>query len=349
MKILIIGGTKFLGRFLVEEGLRKGHEITLFNRGNNKEEFQHVEQIHGNRNTDIELLKNRQWDAVIDTCGYVPLSVEKSVNALSANVDQYVFISTISVYKDFSKKDFNEDAELLFMTREEADELTKDDDSAIMKHYGELKALCEKELLKSIPNKSLIIRPGLIVGPYDGSDRFTYWVNRLKEGREILAPGNPKRMVQFIDVRDLAKWTIQMVEKKSFGVFNATGIDKDLTMGTMLDSIKKGVRSEAEFVWVDDEFLLENQVGPWMELPLWIPEEEPLSDGKSMSGMLATNTDRALSEGLTFRPVEETASDTLKWFQNSNRATHPLKAGMSKEKESLLLEKFLSKTAVEDK
>jgi 2'-hydroxyisoflavone reductase len=347
MKILIIGGTKFLGRFLVEEGLKRNHEITLFNRGNNKEEFLHVEQIHGNRNTDIDLLKNRKWDAVIDTCGYLPQSVEKSVNILGENIEQYVFISTISVYKDFSKKDFNEDSETLSMSREEADILTKDDDSAIMSHYGELKALCEQELLKIIANKSLIIRPGLIVGPYDGSDRFTYWVNRVKEGGEILAPGNPDRVVQFIDVRDLAKWTIHMVEKKEFGVFNATGNDKELTMNSVLQSIKRGVSSEAEFVWTNDEFLLENEVGPWIELPLWLPEV-PLSDGKIMSGMLATNTDRALSEGLTFRSVEETAIDTLNWFQK-NKSSLTMKAGMSKEKEGLLLEKWLSKSAIEEK
>lgn len=348
MKILIIGGTKFLGRFLVEEGLKRNHEITLFNRGNNKEEFLHVEQIHGNRNTDIDLLKKRKWDAVIDTCGYLPQSVEKSVNALSENIGQYVFVSTISVYKDFSKKDFNEDAEILSMTREEADVLTKDNESAIMSHYGELKALCEKELLKTITNKSLIIRPGLIVGPYDGSDRFTYWVNRVNEGGEVLSPGNPDRMVQFIDVRDLAKWTIHMVEKKGVGVFNATGIDKELTMSSLLHAIRRGVGSDAEFVWADDEFLLENGAGPWMELPLWIPEENPLSDGKNMSGMLATNTDRALSHGLTFRSVEETAVDTLNWYQKNNSGQN-MKAGMSKEKERLLLEKWLSKSAVEGK
>jgi 2'-hydroxyisoflavone reductase len=348
MKILIIGGTKFLGRFLVEEGIKRNHEITLFNRGTNKEEFLHVEQIHGNRNTDIELLKNRQWDAVIDTCGYLPKSVEKSVKVLGENIAQYVFISTISVYKDFSKKDFNEDAELLSMTREEADELTKDNDSAIMSHYGEFKALCEKELLKSIGDKSLIIRPGLIVGPYDGTDRFTYWVNRVNEGGEVLAPGNPNRMVQFIDVRDLAKWTIHMVEKREIGVFNATGINKELTMSSLLHAIKRGVGSNAEFVWADDDFLIENEVGPWMELPLWIPEEKPLSDGKNMSGMLATNTERALSQGLTFRSVEETAVDTLDWYQKNNSGQN-MKAGMNKEKERLLLEKWFSNSVVEEK
>jgi 2'-hydroxyisoflavone reductase len=345
MKILIIGGTRFLGRFLVEEGLKKGHEITLFNRGNNKEEFSHVEQVHGNRNSDIELLKNRKWDAVIDTCGYLPQSVEKSVNVLGNNIDQYVFISTISVYKDFSKKDFNEDSALLSMSRTEADDLTKDNDSAIMSHYGELKALCEQVLLESLPNKSLIIRPGLIVGPYDGSDRFTYWVNRVKEGGKVLAPGHPDRMVQFIDVRDLAKWTIHMVENKKFGIFNATGIDKELTMNTMLTSIKKGVDSNAEFIWATDEFLLENEVGPWMELPLWLPDT-PLSDGKVMSGMLATNTDKARSEGLIYRPIEETAKDTLKWYREHNKS-QTMKAGMAKEKESLLLAKINSNMTIE--
>jgi 2'-hydroxyisoflavone reductase len=338
MKILIIGGTKFLGRYLVEESLKNNHEVTLFNRGTNKEEFKHIEQIHGNRNTDMALLMNRKWDAVIDTCGYLPQSVEKSVNLLKDQVHQYVFISTISVYKDFSKKDYNEDADLLEMTREEADVLTKDNDSAIMSHYGELKALCEKELLNTIPDRSLIIRPGLIVGPYDGSDRFTYWVNRINEGGKILAPGNPNRMVQFIDVRDLARWTIHMVEKGQNGIYNATGIKKELTMKSMLTAIKQGLNSDAEFIWANDEFLLENQVGPWMELPLWLPEI-PLADGKILSGMLATNTGRALAEGLIFRTVEETAVDTLDWYKKYRNAD-PLRAGMNHEKESLLLDKL---------
>jgi 2'-hydroxyisoflavone reductase len=347
MKILIIGGTKFLGRYLVEEGLKRNHEITLFNRGTNKDTFSHVEQIHGNRNQDIELLKNRKWDAVIDTCGYLPRSVEKSVEILGENIDQYVFISTISVYKDFSKKNYNEDAEKFSMSREEADELTKDSDNPVMTHYGELKELCEQTLLNTLPTKSLIIRPGLIVGPYDGSDRFTYWVKRINEGGKVLAPGNPDRMVQFIDVRDLAKWTIHMVESKGTGIYNATGIDQELTMSSMLHSIKNAVGGDADFVWADDKFLMENEVGPWMELPLWLPEL-PLSDGKMISGMLAANTEKAIAEGLTFRSVEETASDTLKWYEMHNNS-ETMRAGMSKEKESQLLEKLLLGVNVEKK
>jgi 2'-hydroxyisoflavone reductase len=347
MKILIIGGTKFLGRYLVEEALKNNHDVTLFNRGTNKDEFNHVEQINGNRNTDIDLLKSGKWDAVIDTCGYLPQSVEKSVRVLKNHVNQYVFISTISVYKDFSQNDYNEEAELLEMTREESDKLTKDNDSVIMSHYGELKALCEKELLNTIPEKSLIIRPGLIVGPYDGSDRFTYWVTRINEGGEVLAPGNPNRTVQFIDVRDLAKWTIHMVEKGKNGTYNATGMNKELTMNSVLTSIKQGLGSDAEFTWASDEFLLKNQVGPWMELPLWLPET-PLEDGKVMSGMLAANTDRALAEGLSFRSVGETALDTLNWYKDY-RDANPLRAGMSREKEGLLLNNLRSSSVLEEK
>jgi 2'-hydroxyisoflavone reductase len=338
MDILIIGGTKFLGRFLVEEGLKRNHKLTLFNRGTNKEAFSHVEQIHGNRNADIELLKDRKWDAVIDTCGYLPQSVDKSVGVLGENIGQYVFISTISVYKDFSVKHFDESAELLSLSREEADELTKDNENAVMSHYGELKALCEHSLVNALPTKSLIIRPGLIVGPYDGSDRFTYWVKRVSEGGKVLAPGNPNRMVQYIDVRDLAHWTIEMVEKNERGVFNATGIDKNLTMSSMLESIKRATSSNAEFVWASDEFLLENEVGPWMELPLWLPDI-PLANGVDMSGMLTANTDKALGAGLTFRSVEETASDTLEWYEAHNGSS-TLRAGMSREKENQLLEQL---------
>jgi 2'-hydroxyisoflavone reductase len=338
MKILIIGGTRFLGRFLVEEALKHNHDITLFNRGNNKSEFNHVEQIHGDRNNEIELLNSRKWDAVIDTCAYWPQSVNKSAEIVKDNVGQYVLISTISVYKDFSKKNFNEDADLLTMPIEQADELFKEGDSAIMSKYGELKALCEQALLNLIPTKSTIIRPGLIVGPYDGSDRFTYWVNRVHEGGKILAPGRPERMVQYIDVRDLAKWTIHMVENQKFGIFNATGLEINLTMESMLQSIQKGLNTDAEFIWIEDQFLLENQVGPWMELPLWLPDG-PLPDGTDMSGMLTADTTRALEAGLTFRSVEETAKDTLSWYLGKD-SSQPMKAGMKKAKEEQLLEKW---------
>ncbi|MHC0038671.1 SDR family oxidoreductase [Pseudoneobacillus sp. C159] len=345
MKILIIGGTRFLGRYLVEEGLKKNHEITLFNRGNNKTDFNHVEQIHGDRNMEISLLENRKWDAVIDTCGYWPQSVEKSAEILKENVGQYVLISTISVYKDFSKKNFDEESDLLMVSREKADELYKEGDSAIMSYYGELKALCEQTLLTIIPTKSTIIRPGLIVGPYDGSDRFTYWVKRVNDGGKILAPGSPDRMVQFIDVRDLAKWTIGMVEKQEFGIFNATGLDKNLTMESMLNSIKQGLNSHAEFIWVDEHFLLENEVGPWMEMPLWLPQGK-LPDGKDMSGMLSADTSRALAAGLTFRSVEETAQDTLAWYLTKD-PSQPMKAGMKSDKEGQLLEKWQTSTVKE--
>jgi 2'-hydroxyisoflavone reductase len=338
MKILIIGGTRFLGRFLVEEALKHNHDITLFNRGNNKTEFIHVEQIHGDRNKEIELLKSQKWDAVIDTCAYWPQSVNKSAEILKDNVGQYVLISTISVYKDFSKKNFNEDADLLTMPMEQADELFKEGDSAIMSKYGELKALCEQALLNLLPTKSTIIRPGLIVGPYDGSDRFTYWVKRVHDGGKILAPGRPERMVQYIDVRDLAKWTIHMVENQKFGIFNATGLEVNLTMESMLQSIRKGLNAEAEFIWIEDRFLLENQVGPWMELPLWLPDG-PLADGTDMSGMLSADTTRALEAGLTFRSVEETAKDTLTWYLGKD-TSQPMKAGMKKDKEEQLLEKW---------
>lgn len=339
MKILIIGGTRFLGRFLVEEGIKRNHEITLFNRGTNKDVFPNIEQVFGNRNQDLEQLKGRKWDVVIDTCGYLPQSLEKSVHVLGNNVDHYVFISTISVYKDFSKKDYNEEAETLTMSKDEVDEVTKGSDAPVMSHYGELKSLCEQVLLNSLPSKSLIIRPGLIVGPYDNSDRFTYWVKRINEGGKVLAPGRPDRMVQYIDVRDLAKWTIQMAENKKTGVFNATGIDKELTMNYLLQAIKRGLISDAELVWGNDDFLLENEVGPWMEMPLWIPEVKPLSDSQDMSGMLAANTDRAVSEGLTFRSVEETAVDTLVWYKEV-RSSGDMRAGMVKEKENQLLEKL---------
>ena len=279
MRILVLGGTRFLGRALVEAALARGHEVTLFNRGEtNAELFREVEKLRGDRTEDLTALAGRSWDAVLDPSGYVPHVVRRSAEALRDS-GRYVFISSISVYPDFDeiRAEGDPTAEL---GEASADELASD-----YSNYGALKALCEAEVEQVFGERTLIVRPGLIVGPHDPTGRFTYWAHRLGRGGEILAPGPPERLTQFIDVRDLAEWTLDAVELDLGGVFNAT------SEGTPWGELLAGAR----VTWVPDEFLQEREVGEWMELPLWIA-------GVGMT----TDVSRAVAAGLRFRPLEET-------------------------------------------
>jgi len=339
MKILIIGGTKFLGRHLIDAALRNGHEVTLFNRGTKYADDAPatVEQIHGNRNTDLEKLGGRSWDAVIDTCGYLPQSVAASAGFLRAAVGQYIFISSISAYADFSRENFDETAPLAELTGEQRARFAKIDPLAELtapvlgEMYGALKVLCEREAERAMPGRTLIVRSGLIVGEYDWTDRFTYWVMRTARGGTVLAPGNPPRFVQFIDARDLAAWIVRMAEKNENGVFNATGKPFELTFETLLEEIKSVTGSDARFVWVTEDFLKSENVQPWSEMPLYLYESDA-----GARGFLAANVDRALEKGLTLRPLSETIRATFNWRKT---VTDELKAGISGEREAELLQK----------
>jgi len=323
VKLLILGGTVFLGRHLVEAALAGGHEVTLFNRGNHKEASSNVETIIGDRDGDLSALQGRQWDAVIDTCGYVPRIVSKSARALAESVGHYTFISSISAYRDFSLLDFDETAPVGTLEDESVEEVGGET-------YGPLKALCEKAAEEAMPGRTLVIRPGLIVGPHDPTDRFTYWPQRVAQGGEMLAPGNPDQLVQFIDVRDLAEWTIRMVEARVTGVYHATGPDRKLTFGEFLQGARDALGSDAELRWVDESFLKEKGVGFWVELPLWIPESE------GMAGFMAADCTKAIRAGLTFRPLAETVRDTQAW-QLTRPADRPWKAGITREREVAVL------------
>lgn len=279
MKVLVLGGTKFLGRAVVDEALARGDEVTLFNRGTtNAELFPEVEKLRGDRTQDLNPLAGRTWDAVVDTSGYVPRVVRDSAERLSDS-GRYVFISSISVYTDFDEPRTETDptADLGDLS---ADELAPD-----YSNYGALKALCEAEVEKVFGDRSLIVRPGLIVGPHDPTGRFTYWAHRLARGGEILAPGPPDRPTQFVDVRDLATWIVDAVEDGLSGTFNAT--NEGIPWAELL--------AGARVTWVSDEHLFEHEVGEWMELPLWI----------AGAGMRA-DVSPAVAQGLRFRPVEET-------------------------------------------
>lgn len=337
MNILIIGGTVFLGRALVEAAQQAGHSITLFNRGiTHPKAFPAVETITGERNGDLSALAGRTWEAVIDTCGYFPRQVRHSAQALAQSAGRYVFISSISVYADTSQPGVDESAALGALQDVAVEEITGDT-------YGPLKALCELAAEAEMPGRALVIRPGLIVGPYDRSDRFTYWPWRVSRGGEVLAPGRPERGVQFIDVRDLAEWTLRLVEQGAAGVFNADGqptgfaagepegSPAGITMGGLLESCREVSGSSAVFTWVEEGFLLENQVGPWMEMPLWIPESDPQA-----GGFYAVSVAKALAAGLRYRPLEQTVADTLAWAA-SRPAEHSWRAGMKPEREAELL------------
>lgn len=331
MKILILGGTRFLGRVLTEAALDSGHEVTLFNRGKTDPDlFPEVEKLIGDRDGDLKALKGREWDAVIDPSGYVPWTVRESVELLSGAAGHYTFISSISVYDELEEPGIDENHSVGKLSAERVEELERMGAAeAIKEHYGELKFLCEMEVERAFPGRSLIVRPGLIVGRYDFTDRFSYWVNRIAEGGEVLAPGHRDKPIQFIDVRDLAEWILRMVESKANGTFNATGPETELTMQEFLNKCRETVGNRTELIWIDEKFLLGHEVEGWSDMPLWIP------DSMNRKGFLAVDIRKALDAGLQFRPLEETIRDTLTW--ESTRTGTERKAGLDPEKEKAVL------------
>ena len=352
MKILVIGGTRFVGRHFVKAALARGHELTLFNRGRQTPPLEGVETnvetgvetgvetIRGDRYLDLEKLEGRRWDAVLDMPGLLPRAVRASAEALRDAVDVYVFVSTVSVYADASVPGIDESSRTKTLTQEELDKANAIDPveataASYGDMYGGLKTLCEQAAEEVMPQRVLILRPGLIVGPYDYTDRFTYWVARVARGGEVLAPGRPQRHVQFIDGRDLAEWTLHMIEQKQTGVYNCTGVPGAVTMGQLLDECKAASGSDASFTWADEDFLAREQVAAWSELPVWLPESEP-----SLKGFMYVNSDRAFASGLTLRPLAETVRDTLAW--QKTRAGEELKAGLDPEKERRLLQQLSS-------
>ncbi|GAC1506692.1 MAG: SDR family oxidoreductase [Ktedonobacteraceae bacterium] len=338
MKMLILGGTIFLGRHLVEAARARGHEVTLFNRGlHDPALFPDVERLRGDRGGDLAALRGRHWDAAIDTNGYVPSKVCATARVLADTVRHYTFISSVSVYADLSTPDVDEEAPVSTLTPEQvqaAEEIEPPRLGTVAmaygEHYGALKALCERKLTEMLPGRVLHVRPGLIVGPYDYSDRFTYWPQRVARGGEVLAPGRPERGVQLIDARDLAAWIIRMGEVGQTGTYNATGPDHLLTMQRVLETCRSVTNSNAMFTWLDDAFLLSNGAAPWGQVPLWIP------DDAGMPGFLAMSTARARAAGLTFRPLAETVRDTLAW-DDTRPSNSEREAGLSADQEAHLL------------
>lgn len=322
MQILIIGGTIFLGRHLVDAARARGHSVTLFNRGQHHPDlFPEIEKLRGDRGGDLGALDGRRWDACVDTCGYVPRTVRATAERLSGAVGHYTFISSISVYADADVLDIDESAPVGRLddpTVETVDGHT----------YGPLKALCEEAAEAAMPGRTLNVRPGLIVGPHDPSDRFTYWPLRVARGGAFAAPAGPDFPVQVIDARDLAAWIVRMIEAGGTGVYNATGPDYRLTMGEVLDTSRGIAASDARPVWIGEDVLEAQQVGAYVEMPLWIPA--------ASGGLAAVDVRKAVASGLTFRPLADTVRDTLAWA-GTRPADYALRAGLSAEREAALL------------
>lgn len=330
LKILILGGTGFLGPDIVEAAKRRGHTLTLFNRGKTHAGmFPELEQIHGDRTSDketgrksdLDKLANRKWDAVVDTSAYYPREIREAMAVLKDNIRQYVFISSISVYKDNSKPGMDETTPVGTIEDETFEKVTGES-------YGPLKALCEKTAEEAMPGKVTNIRPGLIVGPGDPSDRFTYWPVRIDRGGEVLAPGKPDDPIQFIDARDLGEWIVKCIEDGTVGVFNATGPKGTLTMGELLKSCQAATSSKSTLTWADADFLTAQKVEPWSDMPVWVP---PVGD---MAGFEKVSSARAIAKGMTFRPVDDTVKATLEWFKKEPQDRQDkLRAGIKAERE----------------
>lgn len=324
MRILIIGGTRFLGRHLVEAALARSHEVTLFNRGKTDPDlFPQLETILGDREKDVNKLEGRVWDAVIDVAGYLPRIVRLSAEVLKENISRYVFISSISVYENFRKIGINESEPVGKLQDESVEEITGET-------YGPLKALCEQVVQDIYKERALIVRPGLIVGPHDPTDRFTYWPVRVAQGGNVLAPEKPEAAIQVIDVRDLSDFIIELIQANASGVYHATGPDYKLTLGRLLEVSKQVSGSNASFKWASVDFLNQHKVEAWSDMPTWIPDDE---EG---AGFSRVDVSKAINAGLRFRPLEDTVRDTLTWA-NTRSMDHEWRAGLRREREEELL------------
>ncbi|MGH7555707.1 MAG: NAD-dependent epimerase/dehydratase family protein [Longimicrobiales bacterium] len=300
LRVLILGGTGFIGPHQVRYVRERGHTLTLFNRGqSNPGMFPDVEQLRGDRNGDLKALEGRQWDAVIDNSGFEPQQVRDSARLLERNVSRYLFVSTQSVYSDRSIVDQDESGAV--GTAGVAEDRWRG--------YGPLKALCEKELVNVFRERAIVVRPAVIVGPGDESDRFTYWVDRIDRGGEVLSPGSPDDPTQFIDVRDLTEWMVRLLESNESGLFNATGPASPLGVAGLLYGIRAVTTKTTKFTWVKAEFLAQMNVRPFSNMPLWYP---PV--GRT-AGFMRMNAGRAISRGLTYRPLAVTAKETLDWWK----------------------------------
>jgi 2'-hydroxyisoflavone reductase len=323
MKLLILGGTGFLGPDIVRAATERGHTLTLFNRGKTHPGlFPGVEKLQGDRDpTKDEGLKalegGRTWDAVIDTSGYVPRIVRASAELLGKRVGKYIFVSSISVYED-PAVGADETAALAVAEDPKSEDVNK--------YYGALKAACEKAVEEVLPGRAIHVRPGLIVGPGDPTDRYTYWPVRMDRGGKVVCPGDGSDPVQYVDARDLGLWLVKMAEGGAAGAYNAVGPVEKLTVKQLLDACNTAAGGKAELVWVDAAALSKEHVHAWSDMPVWTG---------GVTGMSTANAKKAIAAGLTFRAPEETAKDTLAWWKSE--PPRKLRAGLTAEREAALL------------
>lgn len=336
LRILILGGTGFIGPYQVRHALSRGHRVTIFNRGRRAVDWPgEVEELTGDREKgDLGSLEQGEWDVCIDNPTSAPFWVRDAGRVLAGRVKHYIYISSVSAYAGTAKPGVTEDAPLARYDGPDVMKETHTTLGANMALYGPLKAACEAEAEKQFPRITTIVRPGLIVGPGDETDRFTYWPARLARGGEVLAPP-AHDPVQFIDVRDLCEWIIGLAERRAFGTYHAIGPARELNVAGFLDSIRQGVKSEASFVHVDMEFLKAQGVRPWADLPVWVPGQ-----GDS-AGFARLDPRRAIAAGLTYRPLATTAADTWEWFRSlpEERRTKR-RAGLSASREAEVLKSW---------
>jgi 2'-hydroxyisoflavone reductase len=331
-KILVLGGTGYLGPATIDAALARGHEVSMFNRGRTRPGlFPNVEHLNGDRDPNkdegLKALQNRKWDAIIDNSGYFPRLVSASAKLLAPNAGQYIFISSISAYADNEKENQDESGKLATL----ADPTVETVENGT---YGGLKALCEKAAEDAFPKRATIVRPGFIVGPDDPSGRFTYWPVRVDRGGEVLAPGAPTDPIQIIDVRDLGDWLITLVENNTTGTFNACGPKDRLAWGDVLQSCRKATTTPNSLTWVPADWLRKEKGGPF---PIWVPYTD------DTKGFHTWSNARAIKAGLKFRPHSETVADTLKWYKSQPTDGRTKLVGPAAAREAELLAKWKQK------
>jgi 2'-hydroxyisoflavone reductase len=331
LSILMLGGTGFLGPAEVEYALARGHTVTLFNRGQtNADMFPGVERLVGDRaSPDLSALEGRTWDAVMDTSANVATWVEATADALKDSVGRYLFVSSISAHTSNSILGQTEDG-AVFTHEQYVEALAKNPDRP-MALFGEQKAEAERMVHATFGDRGLVVRPGLIVGPGDRSDRFTYWPVRIDRGGEIVAPGDGTVGAQIVDVRDLGRFLVHLLEQEATGTYNAVGPKSPMSMAEMLYGIRAITSSEVKFTWVAEDFLREHEVGGWMEMPVWVYASE------ATRGFMDWDCSKAIAAGLDFRPLADTARDTLTWWNGRPDADRVLRTGLSPEKEAAIL------------
>lgn len=330
MRLLVIGGTAFLGRLTVTEALTRGHQVTTFNRGQTAPDQPGVTVLRGDRTSEADLgqLASGQWDAVIDTCGFVPAVVGRSARLLADRCGWYGFVSSVSAYPAWPAQPVTADAPVF-----ECDPDAGPDDGG----YGELKAGCERAVLESFWDRSLLVRAGLILGPYENVGRLPWWLRRIAAGGQVLAPGDPGRAIQLVDARDLASWMLDCAEAGRGGAFAAIGAAGNATMGSWLGDCVTVTGSDTDLEWVPDDFLLERGVEPWTELPLWTPAQP------DWANTWTVDVAAAHAAGLRTRPVSETVADTWAWLRDGGTPARPREGspagmlGIDRDKEARIL------------